>query len=67
LLTTYREDGSPLPSFEGDPILVPCDGTPEAVLERYWKALDAENRVSLAVKRIPVDGGPSTLYAENRF
>jgi IMP cyclohydrolase len=67
LLTTYQGDGSPLPSFEGDPILVPCSGTPEEILERYWKALNQDNRISLAVKRIPADGTPSTLYTENRY
>ncbi len=67
LLTTYQADGSPLPSFEGDPLAVPCAGTPAEVIEQYWKALDADNRISLAVKRIPDAGGSSSLEVKNRY
>jgi IMP cyclohydrolase len=56
-LTTYRGDGRPLPSFEGEPLWLPLEGAPQAVLERYWEALHAGNRVALAVKR--VGGRPS--------
>ncbi len=65
-LTTYVGDGNPLPSFSGEPLLVPCRGSAEAVLDLYWNALDAENRISLAVKRIPADGGPSQTLVRNR-
>ncbi len=65
-LTTYEGDGSPLPSFRGEPLWLPLEGTPEAVLERYWEALDADNRVSLAVKRVAVEGGPGRLWVRNR-
>jgi IMP cyclohydrolase len=66
-LTTYRGDGTPLPSFRGDPLWLPLSGGPEAVLESYWGALDAGNRVALAVKRIPAAGGRSELLVRNRF
>jgi IMP cyclohydrolase len=67
LLTTYQGDGSPLPSFVGDPLAVPCAGSPEEILESYWKALDEANRISLAVKSIPKSGGASSLAIKNRF
>lgn len=41
-LSTYQGDGSPLPSFAGEPVEVSMP-EPEAV----WNALNAENRVSL--------------------
>lgn len=66
-LTTYRGDGQPLPSFTGEPLLLPCDGSPEELLRTYWEALDAENRVALAVKHIPVSGGASRLLVHNRY
>ncbi len=66
-LTTYRGDGNPLPSFAGDPLLLPCAGNAEVVLETYWAALDAENRVALAVKRIPFAGGAGTLLIRNQL
>ncbi len=64
-LTTYVGDGSPLPPFRGDPLWLPLEGAPEAVLERYWDALHAENRVALAVKRIAAPGGPSRIWVRN--
>ena len=51
-LTTYMGDGDPLPSFAGDPLLLPCPGDAEKLLDQYWQALDKENRVALAVKWI---------------
>jgi IMP cyclohydrolase len=66
-LTTYVGDGHPLPSFSGEPLLMPCAGGAAAVLDGYWSALDAENRIALAVKRIPADGSPSHILVRNRF
>ena len=66
-LTTYTGDGSPLPSFAGDPLLLPCQGTAEQILDAYWQALDAGNRVSLAVKEIPDTPAPSRILVRNRF
>jgi IMP cyclohydrolase len=66
-LTTYRADGDPLAPFTGDPLLLPCKGTGEVVLESYWDALNAENRVSLAVKEITSDGAKSRILIKNRF
>ena len=64
-LTTYAGDGSPLPSFSGEPLLLPLGGAAEDVLESYWDALDADNRISLAVKR--VDAGGGRILARNRY
>jgi hypothetical protein len=65
-LTTYRGDGNPLPSFTGDPLLLPCAGRPEDLLDTYWEALDAHNRVALAVKHIPAQGGTGTILVRNQ-
>jgi hypothetical protein len=64
-ITTYVGDGRPLPSFSGDPLLLPCVGPKEEILDAYWDALDATNRVALAVKEIPADG--SHIAIRNRF
>ncbi len=66
-LTTYVGDGNPLPSFSGEPLLVPCEGSAETVLDVYWGALDTENRISLAVKRISMGDSPSYILVHNRF
>lgn len=65
-LTTYEGDGDPLPSFRGEPLWFPTDDEPKALAERYWGALDSANRVALAVKRIPAEGGTSELWLHNR-
>lgn len=65
-LTTYIGDGNPLPSFEGDPVLLPCQGDPEAICDAYWDALDKDNRVALALKAIAPDG-ESRIIIRNRF
>ena len=41
-ISTYKGDGSPLPSFEGEPLQIDMPG-PEAV----WEALNHDNKVSL--------------------
>jgi hypothetical protein len=65
-LTTYSGDGNPLPSFSGDPLLLPLAGSAESVLETYWNALNAENRISLAAKAI-TSAGSARLLVKNRF
>jgi len=66
-LTTYQGDGKPLPPFTGPPLSLPLAGDAETVLTSYWKALDAHNRVSLALKRIPLAGGEGSIAIRNRF
>ncbi len=65
-LTTYSGDGNSLPSFSGNPLLLPLIGNTESVLDTYWNALNADNQVSIAVKRIAQDGA-SHIIVRNRF
>jgi IMP cyclohydrolase len=66
-LTTYAGDGNPLPSFTGEPLLLPCEGDAEQILEQYWAGLDADNRISLAVKTFGADGRTRQLLVKNRY
>jgi hypothetical protein len=66
-ITTYMGDGDPLPSFIGDPLVMPCLGSVQEIRDEYWAALDEDNRISLAVKEIPEKGTPSTVVLRNRF
>ena len=50
-ITTYAGDGDPLPSFFGTPYVLSLDDP-----ARLWEALDADNKISLAVRRIAGDG-----------
>lgn len=64
-ITTYQGDGRPLPPFRGEPLWLPLPGDASAVLERYWDALDPENRVALAVKSL-VGSAPGRILIRNR-
>ncbi|MSP11934.1 MAG: inosine monophosphate cyclohydrolase [Chloroflexi bacterium] len=66
-LTTYQENGDPLPSFKGDPLILPCPGNTKEVLDYYWHALDNENLISMAVKWIPMPDLTSKLVIRNRY
>ncbi|MDQ8179645.1 IMP cyclohydrolase [Pelagicoccus sp. SDUM812005] len=66
-LTTYMGDGNPLPTFNVDPLLLPIAATPEETLELYWSALDEDNRISLAVKEIALDGSSSRVVLRNKY
>ena len=59
-------DGNPLPSFKGDPILLPLEGNAEQITDIYWKALNQDNRISLAVREL-THSGKDILKITNRF
>ena len=54
---TYQGDGNPLPSFEGEPVLLELSGTIDELTERIWNSLDADNKVSLFVRYIKIEDG----------
>jgi IMP cyclohydrolase len=66
-ITTYEENGDPLPSFQGGPYAVPLCGSPEHILECYWDALDKDNRVAIAIKQIEIASGNSEISVINRY
>ncbi len=51
-ITTYIDDGSPLPSFEGEPFTVDLFDDIQQTADVFWDLLDKDNRVSLLVKFI---------------
>jgi IMP cyclohydrolase len=54
LIHTYMGDGELLPSFTGEPVAIPLAGAGDigSLTGGLWQALDADNRVSLAVRYI---------------
>lgn len=54
---TYMGDGNPLPSFEGEPVLVGIEGDIDSFTEMIWKNLNEENKVSLFVRYIDIATG----------
>ena len=47
LIHTYKSDGSPIPSFEGEPKTVAVTGSLIDYANEVWNALDEDNKVSL--------------------
>ncbi|MBQ3104356.1 MAG: IMP cyclohydrolase [Lachnospiraceae bacterium] len=47
---TYRQDGEPLPSFEGEPKRVRIPGDIDVFAENLWSSLHQGNKVSLFVR-----------------
>ena len=60
-ITTYSGDGNPLPSFQGEPYLLPLVGGCNFIRETFWTTLNAQNRVAVAVKFIPKHGISQTF------
>ena len=54
---TYQEDGSPLPSFDGEPAQVRLEGDIDAFTAAVWDSLDKENKVSLFTRYIDLQTG----------
>ena len=49
-LHTYAGDGTPLPSFAGEPEQVAIEGDIDALTGAVWSALDEDNKISLFVR-----------------
>ncbi len=54
---TYVGDGSPLPSFEGEPEKVDITGDIDAFADKVWNSLNKDNKVSLFVRFIDIETG----------
>lgn len=63
---TYSEDGDPLPSFEGEPYLMPVPDSALKAVDMYWDLLNPFNRISLLVKTIDLETGSIEILIKNR-
>ena len=65
---TYQGDGSPLPSFEGEPVRVALDAPdPESLADQLWDALNGDNKVSLFVRYVELESGAYQDAIRNKF
>ena len=65
---TYMGDGTPLPSFEGEPERVVLDApNAEALADQIWNALNPDNKVSLFVRYISLADGSHQQVIRNKF
>ena len=54
---TYKCDGNPIPSFEGEPTLVNIEGDIDEFTDNVWNALNEDNKVSLYTRFIDLVTG----------
>lgn len=53
---TYETDGNPIPSFYGEPERVVMPNTAKELADIVWNNLNKDNKVSLFVRVVPLDG-----------
>ncbi len=63
---TYVGDGNPIPSFLGEPEEVEMPNTADELAEICWKNLNEDNKVSLFVRQVPLDGSKPTEIIINK-
>lgn len=54
---TYKCDGNPLPSFEGEPKLISVPNDIDELKDLLWNSLNEDNKVSLFVRYIDIATG----------
>ena len=63
---TYRADGNPLPSFEGEPKKISISGGIDEFCDGLWESLNEDNRVSLFVRYISLADGKTETRIVNK-
>ena len=63
---TYECDGNPIPSFYGEPEKVILPNTAEELADVVWANLNQDNKVSLFVRVIPLDGAKAQEIIINK-
>lgn len=63
---TYMHDGSPLPSFEGEPKKVKLEGDIDSFTNMLWDSLNEDNKVSLFVRYIDIETGKTDTRIVNK-
>lgn len=66
-LHTYRCDGNPIPSFDGEPERVRLTGNIETFGKTLWNSLNEENKVSLFVRYISLKSGKTKDCIFNKY
>lgn len=63
---TYNCDGTPIPSFSGEPKLLSIDGDIDTFTNAIWNSLNEDNKVSLFTRFISSETGKSETRIINK-
>lgn len=66
-ISTYEDDGNPLPSFQGEPKIVPIFDDLEENLNYYWDLLNEEYKISILAKKITLKNEVGILIKNKLF
>ena len=66
LIHTYKGDGDPIPSFEGEPVPVEMDGDLDSFTQMIWDSLNEDNKVSLFTRFIDLESGKAESRIINK-
>ena len=67
LIHTYKSDGNPVPSFEGEPAEVKIPGGMDEFADLIWNSLDEDNKVSLYVCYTDLVSGKTDSKVINKY
>lgn len=67
LIHTYKENSDPLKSFEGEPVKVSLNGSIDELCNSLWNSLNADNKISLAVRYIDMATGKYEQIIKNKL
>ena len=63
---TYKQDGDPIPSYEGEPTPVSIEGDIDAFTASLWQHLNEDNKVSLFTRFINLETGKAETRIVNK-
>jgi hypothetical protein len=63
---TYKGDGTPLPSFDGEPKRISIPNDIDSFADMLWNSLNEENKVSLFVRYISIADGETVTRIINK-
>src|SRR3989344_211579 len=66
-LSTYEDDGDPLPPWKGNPLFIKLGFGPQKILDQLKELLDGPNYVAAAVKTVRSKLSNSTIVVDNRY
>ena len=63
---TYKTDGNPIPTFEGEPERVIIPNTAKELADDIWNNLNEENKISIYVRYIDLESGKTENILINK-
>lgn len=63
---TYKGNGEPIPSFEGEPVSVNINDDINTFADNIWNSLNSDNKVSLFVRFIKISDGTQNSIIINK-